>query len=133
MAMGRRSSYDEISIEVSVRRDELLDRLKKNREKHDVEYHAAMKLWQQCLSETLQSIDSSACFQFPTALSRLNSECPVSHVEEYDRAIDIFSMGINDEIKLDSSAFNQFCRDEWDWKQSTATNRFYRLAVQAQA
>lgn len=63
---------------------------------------------------------------FPDELQQLQSDCPVSHVNEYDQAIGMFSMCVNEEIKLDSDAFNTFCRDEWGWKTSLANNRFYR-------
>ncbi|MGK0390169.1 MAG: hypothetical protein ACI94Y_002920 [Maribacter sp.] len=35
-------------------------------------------------------------------------------------------MAIKDEILLDSQAFRNFCRDEWDWESDVSDNKYYR-------
>ncbi|MEK6233762.1 MAG: hypothetical protein N2C14_03535 [Planctomycetales bacterium] len=124
MAMhGRHGSID---IEVTVKREDLLERLRANREKHEVEFEQAISAWQAELARVLESTNSGACLEFPHSLDQLREDCPVSHLLEYDQAIDMFTMCVREQVKLDSDAFNTFCRDEWGWKSSVSRNRFYR-------
>ena len=130
--MHMRSRHGSIDIEVTVKREELLERLQENREKHEQEFNQAISQWQNELQSSIESIKPNAEFEFPQSLEQLRDDCPVSHVNDYDQAIDMFGMCVTEEIKLDSDAFNTFCRDEWGWKDSLATNRFYRSVVVVQ-
>lgn len=130
--MHMRSRHGSIDIEVTVKREELLERLRENREKHEQEFNQAISQWQNELQSSIESIKPNAEFEFPQSLEQLRDDCPVSHVNDYDQAIDMFGMCVTEEIKLDSDAFNTFCRDEWGWKDSLATNRFYRSVVVVQ-
>ena len=130
--MHMRSRHGSIDIEVTVKREELLERLRENREKHEQEFDQAISQWQNELQSSIESIKPNAEFEFPQSLEQLRDDCPVSHVNDYDQAIDMFGMCVTEEIKLDSDAFNTFCRDEWGWKDSLATNRFYRSVVVVQ-
>ena len=130
--MHMRSRHGSIDIEVTVKREELLERLRENREKHEQEFNQAISQWQNELQSSIESIKPNAEFEFPQSLEQLRDDCPVSHVNDYDQAIDIFGMCVTERIKLDSHAFNTFCRDEWGWKDSLATNRFYRSVVVVQ-
>ena len=124
--MHMRSRHGSIDIEVTVKRDELLERLRENREKHEREFNQAISQWQDELRSTIDAIKPDQELAFPHGLEQLREDCPVSHVNDYDQAIDMFGMCVTEEIKLDSDAFNTFCRDEWGWKDSLANNRFYR-------
>ncbi|MEM7015472.1 MAG: hypothetical protein AAF585_28770 [Verrucomicrobiota bacterium] len=124
-----RNKHGEIDIEVTVKTTELLERLKENREKHSTEYEAAIELWQQEFQKVLEEVKPSELRFFPKILEDLNHTCPESHIDEYDQAIDMFTMCTKEEVTLDSEAFNTFCRDEWGWKNYVSTNRFYRRAA----
>lgn len=119
----------EISIEVTVERAALLERLRGNREAHQARFEAAIAAWQAEMAAALAAIDTSACTAFPASLAALEAECPTSHVDAYDQAIDMFEMCTNETIKLDSEAFATFCRDAWDWKQSVSVNRYYQRSL----
>ena len=124
--MGINSQYGNLEIEISMTTAKLLMRLKSNRKKHKKEFEYAIKQWQKELARVLKKVQAGKCFKFPEELSDLESECPKSHVEEYDQAIDMFSLCVTKVVKLDSDSFNTFCRDEWGWKSYTVENRFYR-------
>ena len=127
--MGMKSKYGNIDIHVTVKTDELLERLKSNREKHLQEYERAINAWQDELKHVLASINAKQCFYFPQSLENLQQDCPQSHVDEYDQAIDMFTMCVKDEVTLDSESFNTFCRDDWGWKSYVSKNRFYRKST----
>lgn len=130
--MGFRHEYGNINIEVTVKRLDLIERLKKNRNKHEKEFKQAIKLWQKDLDKAIQSIDTKKIQQFPTILEDLQDECPVSFLDDYNDIIDMFEMAIKEEILLTSKAFKNFCRDEWDWKSDIAQNKYYEKAINKQ-
>lgn len=123
--MGMSSRHGGIEIHVTVKKEELLDRLKTNREQHAKDYENAIQAWQAELKQVLASIDANKRFHFPQELESLRDDCPESHVSEYDRAIDMFTMSTKEEVTLDSDSFNTFCRDAWGWKSYVSQNRFY--------
>lgn len=127
--MGYRHSGGSFNIEVTVKRTELVERLKRNREKHQKEFKQAIKLWQKDLEKATQSIDYRKIHTYPSILEELQEECPVSFVSEYDDMIDMFEMAIKDEMILTSDAFRNFCRDEWDWKSDIAQNKYYEKVI----
>ena len=124
--MALRGKHGEIEIEIKVSREELLERLKENREKHLKAYEKAIKCWQKELQSVLKTINTSDCVDFPYELEALRGDCPDEYLNEYDRAIDMFSMCVKKTITIDSESFNTFCRDEWGWKTYTVTNKYYR-------
>lgn len=123
------SSHSEVHIEITVKSSELLGRLKKNKEKHKTVYDLALKKWQEELEKTLLGFDPGACQYWPEDLTRLEKSRPVSHLDEYDRAIDMFTMCIKEEIKINAGLFRKLCRDEWDWKSSVLSNKYYLEAI----
>lgn len=127
--MGLRRSNGRTSIEVTVKRTDLIERLKRNRKKHQKEYGEAIALWQEDLAKIVAGMDASKLRHFPDDLSEMETNCPVSFLDEYDDIIDMFEMGINREILLDSEAFRNFCRDEWDWKSDIAGNKYYKAIL----
>lgn len=122
-------SRSEIHIEITVKKEDLMQRLRENREKHEKLYQEALRQWQGDLAKTLGSVKASECIYWPEELSELKSSRPVSHLDEYDRSIDMFEMCVKDEIKINSGLFRKLCRDEWDWKSSVLSNRYYALAL----
>ncbi len=128
--MGMHKRYGETQIEVSVNRIELITRLKRNREKHEAEYNIAIKLWQEDLAQQLALINVVEHYSFPTELSNLRSECPESYISVYDNIIEMFEMGVNETILLDSDSFKQFCKDDWDFQSDLGQNKYYKSARQ---
>ena len=124
--MAMTSRYGNIEIEVTVTRKELLERLKANRNKHAQEFDAAIAEWQKDLKSALSEIEPDKHTKWPEILERLEYARPESHVHEYDQAIDMFEMSVNDTIKLDSNSFNTFCRDEWGWKEDSSSNHYFQ-------
>jgi|GEM_PF-3388229 len=126
--MGMHKRYGDTQIEVSVNRIELIARLKRNRDKHETEYLVAIKLWQEDLAKKISQINPTELYAFPNSLSELRSECPQSYITIYDDIIEMFEMGINETILLDSDSFKQFCKDDWDFQSDLAQNQYYKAA-----
>ena len=124
--MGFRKSHGRINVEVTVKRTELIERLVKNREKHQNEFQQAIALWQQDLAVAIKEIDVKKQTYYPKELQELQENCPHSYLETYNDIIEMFKMAVKDEILLDSEAFRNFCRDDWEWKSAVSDNKYYR-------
>jgi hypothetical protein len=59
-------------------------------------------------------------------LEDVRNNCPVSCVSQYDDVIEMFEMGVNEQILLTSDAYRKFCKDEWSWKSNTYGNFYYK-------
>jgi vacuolar-type H+-ATPase subunit I/STV1 len=115
-------------MQVTVKTEELLERLEANMETHEKTYLEALKLWREDLQETCEEMDVSDLTSFPRKLKRLEGQCPTSHVKDYEEVIDMFSMSVKEEVVLERSQFLQYCRDEWGWKASAMSNSYYGKA-----
>ncbi len=126
----KRNHWGDTTVEVTVRRLDLIERLKQNKEKHKHNFDRAIALWQQHLAELLVSIDTQKIVSFPRQLSVMEEQCPKSYLSDYEDIIEMFEMGVHDTVLLDAEAFRKFCKDEWDWKNDISGNHYYRLVKQ---
>ncbi len=122
----RRDRYDEISLDITVKKTELLVILKKNREQHKIDYDRAIQLWRKDFERVVSELQIQGCEDFPESLEDIRDSCPVSYVTQYDDVIEMFEMGVNEQILLTTDTYRTFCKDEWSWKSSTYGNRYYK-------
>jgi len=55
---------------------------------------------------------------------------PMNQTPEYDQAIRMLEMSVEDEVELTAGEFSQFVMDRWHWKQQfSATNSAYIAAA----
>lgn len=127
--MAFRREHGRINVEVTVKRTELIERLLASREKHRDEFEQAITLWRKDFAEVVKDLDISKLSYYPIELEELEEHCPDSYLDSYDDIIEMFNMAIKDEIILDSQAFRNYCRDEWDWKSDVSDNRYYRQVL----
>lgn len=123
--------------QVTVNRLELIAKVKENRETHAKTFReardgfhgvvkAALNKWDNALNHPMQDR------QDPTLLGRRPGEpelfCeavseigrlrePQCHLEEYDRALAMLGMSVDETITLQVHEFQQLVMDEWCWKQ----------------
>jgi len=113
---------------VNVKKNELLEKLKENREKHLKEYNKAIELYDKAKKEYLNTMKE----QIESRLNgnnldinfniRMNVSQPVSYAKQYDSAIRMLEMSTSELVYLNSSEFNQYVLDDWAWKQSWINN-----------
>ena len=63
-----------------------------------------------------------------------NSELvvPPHHVEDYERAIQILEMCVDEEVELDEHEFQAYVRGQWSWqRQFLTTNSVYSASATA--
>lgn len=48
----------------------------------------------------------------------INLSVPQSHVQEFEDAIEIFEMSVDDNINIDIETFKAYFKNEWSWSRS---------------
>ncbi len=110
---------------VTVDKQELLDILKKNREAHRAIFEDALEgyrnKWIEILEERLEEARRGVQLNHGIWLNE-----PVDQTKDYDRAIRMVKMHIEDTIELDEKSFANFVLDDWSWSdQFVTTNSMY--------
>ena len=99
-------------------KDQLLEKLKANREKHAADFKVAMKEYYQATQaackQVLDMLESGKEINHATVLKNLTR--PVDQTKHYDRIIEMLSFTSEDQIELSQEVFTQIVMDEWDWK-----------------
>lgn len=114
---------------VKVNKAVLLERVEANRKQHEADYIEAFETWKIArrreLSKWLEDHQAGKDVPNHTTLVK-----PTEHLDDYDRAVDMIRMSVDDTIDIDEDSFSKYVRDEWDWKQNfSALNTFYKNAI----
>lgn len=110
---------------VKVNKSDLLTALTKNRADHRAVFLDALKSYRTRVIEELDKAleDARAGRRF---LTNLMLQQPMDMTKEYDRAISMLNMSIEDVIELSDGEFRQFVLDDWSWRnQFIAANSVY--------
>lgn len=113
---------------VKVKRAELLDVVKKNREEHRKLFEEAQVGFRARVIERLDKMlsDARAGVRYDLMVSLAP---PIDQTKDYDRIIKALEMSVDEEIELDEREFAQYVMDDWQWKQNVlATNSAYTVS-----
>ena len=106
---------------IRVSKQELLTIVTENREKHKKEYLEAIKAYRvkaaDQLTLELQKIVAGEKFQITFDLVK-----PESHEKEYDLAIKMLNMSVDEVVEIEYNEFNELVNDEWNWKRHFRTS-----------
>ena len=113
---------------VNVKRSELLEILKKNREQHKLDYAEAVEGYRgakiKALEDALEKVKTEEKPEKTSLNVSLNK--PITYVSEYTEVIDMLEMSVDEIINLDSDSFQAYIKDNWSWKRSfMASNSTY--------
>jgi len=121
------------SRKMTINTEELLAKVKENREKHIKDYDEACEEYRQAIvfeaSEIVEDIKSQMAAMTeakkPTRLNVQTSTLPVpkSYSKAYDRVISILTMEVHEEVCLTSEEHALFVMDEWDWQEEFQTSK----------
>jgi hypothetical protein len=113
------------SSEITVKKDELLSAIRKNRESHRGIFLKAQDGYRAAVIEELDRwlADARAGRQIKRSLALVE---PEEHTKDYDRIIRMLEMSQAETIKISERQFSQYVLDEWGWSASfTASNSAY--------
>ena len=128
--MGARGGYGDDDMVITAKKDELLEKLKSNREIHEKEYQDALKGWKEAIIQARAIVigdleeeirDDKISKKEPKSMQeyrRILNDEPTSNTEDYDQAIDMLTWHSHDEFKLDKTKFNEFVNNKWNWSSS---------------
>lgn len=108
---------------VTVRKDELLASIRKNREGHRAEFEKAQLGYRAAIIAELDSMldDARKGRRIRRSIELVE---PQDHTKDYDRVIRMLEMSTATDIVITEQQFSQFVLDEWGWmnafKGSTA-------------
>jgi len=116
--------------DVKVSRTELLDIVRKNKEKHVKEFNEAVEDFKKAVikiaEENLKLVQSGNLDEI--AKVKANPAKPTSYESSYTRAIRMLELSVDDTIELDEHTFSQLVLDEWEWKKSFEfSNSTYKM------
>lgn len=110
---------------VTVKKDKLLEIMKKNRETHRAFFLKAQEGYRVMVIEELDRMLKDAR-NGKRIRQHVELDEPVEHTKDYDRVISMMEMSIADEITVSENQFSQYVLDEWGWShQFTTTNSKY--------
>jgi hypothetical protein len=111
--------------EVNVKRTELLDKVKANREAHRGLFLKAQEGFKKAVLEALEkSLDDARSGKKFNNFWSLPE--PIDQTSDYDRVIAMLEMSVDDIIVLTSQEFDCYVMDNWTWKQNvTVRNSSY--------
>jgi hypothetical protein len=112
---------------VTVTKTRLLEVLKGNRTAHEDEYKEALKGWHESVLDTSELLTESAkngdiSEEAIQNATEVLSDKPVSHVGDYDTAIEMLEWHTGEEMKIEREQFKMYILDQWRWKDSFSYN-----------
>lgn len=114
-------------ITVTVKKEQLLETLRENKKKHEAEFVGAVEGWKikcfQKLDKKREDIASMSIedLKKDDVHCLVSVECPRSHADEYQRAIEMLEWHEGETLTLDQTSFRRYVQDEWDWTRSFKT------------
>jgi len=104
---------------ITVKKDELLDVLSRNRSKHREVFEAALDGYRKHAMKVLgEKIASLSQGKIPEI--RFMIERPEDHTRDYDRIIGMVNADQGDTFELSETDFAQYWEDDWQWKRQWA-------------
>ena len=101
---------------VTVKKEELLTKLRENREGHRAISLEAQAGYKTAVIEELEKRLADAR-DGKRVQVHVRMDAPDDHTEEYDRSIAMLEMSVDDEIEVTAHEFACFVMDDWGWKQ----------------
>lgn len=116
---------------VKVKKSDLLEKLKKNRAEHREIFEEASEAFRK---EVIRVLDERLADAKAGKRIRLHIDLtqPMDQTEEYDQAICMCDMSVDDEITLSFENFRNYVLDKWVWRdQFIASNARYSAKAAA--
>lgn len=104
---------------ITVKKDELLDVLSRNRAKHREVFDAALEGYRKHALVVLKG-KVKALSEGRQPEIRIMIERPEDHTRDYDRVIGMVNADQGDTFELSETDFAQYWEDDWQWKRQWA-------------
>lgn len=110
---------------IKVKKDDLLVKLKANREAHKAQFEEAAEGYRVKVIDVLtERLEDARRGKLPQLI--FNLPMPINQTAQYDRVIGMLQMTVEDVIELEEQDYQQYVLDQWGWSAATtATNTMY--------
>ena len=118
--------------EVTVNKSDLLIILTKNRAQHQIDYDKAIEGYYVELVEKLEKalVIAKEGPDGDQPVRGVHLQEPLCYITEYDRAIGMLEMHVENEVTISGVEYSHFVDDEWVWKDNwKLTNTGYMSKV----
>lgn len=106
---------------ITVRKTELREIIQANRDEHREIFEEAVEAFKaRCIEELesrLKDVRAGRKINMMISLP-----VPEDHTEDYDRALRMLELSIDDEIDLTEEDVAQYVQDDWSWSRAWAAN-----------
>ena len=106
---------------ITVKKDKLLEALKRNLEKHISEFKTTRAGYEVAFVEKAEEL-LAAAKKGDFSKVRIELAEPLSHERDYTRVINMLTMSVDEEIKISDTQFSQYVEDEWNWTSTFKTS-----------
>lgn len=112
---------------VRVKTAELIHALTENKMKHKEDVVKATEGYQRSVLAAMDEVKTKIKSGKEFNLRKLHAMTPpISKVEEYDRALEMLNMSVDDVVEISETDFRCFVQDQWDWShQALLSNTRY--------
>lgn len=117
---------------VTVQSKALLNKISRNRDRHQEDFDEAMTGYMKDFRKALE-LKLTQIGQAEESGDNIPSQgfpdlpVPREHLTEYDRVIQMIEMSVEHQIELSSVEFAQYVQDDWAWKPAfVATSSNYK-------
>ena len=117
---------------VKVKKKELMTKLVANKEKHIKDFEEAVSDYKELVLSICQSNLKLSKTGSLDSFDKIKAipGAPREYTKEYERAISMLEMSVDDVIELEDDVFNQLVLDEWNWKnQFVMATTSYKAAL----
>jgi hypothetical protein len=117
---------------VKINRIELMDIVKKNKDKHVDAYTEAVEDYKAAVLKLTKDNLNLAKTQDLKNFVKIKPlpNAPISYEPSYNRAIRMLELSVDEVIEVEEEVFNQLVLDEWSWKNSfMMTNSTYKAII----
>lgn len=106
----------------TVRRSELIEKLKENRANHREIFEEAIDAFR---DEAIKRLDKNLALAKQGKQIKLSVSLkqPKDHTKDYDRVISLLEMCVEETFEITEGQFQCYVMDEWDW-----SNQFYSVS-----
>lgn len=114
---------------VKINKEELLSIVRENKDKHVRQYEEAVVDFRTAVIKITTENSKLAKTGDLDKISKIKSipNKPSSYEDNYNRAIRMLELSVEDIIELEEDIFNQLVLDEWQWKhQFVASSALYK-------
>lgn len=105
--------FDSKERKITVNKKNLIDRIKKNRENHIIDYDKAVIAYKKEANKQLNNLLDKV--NKGEMGIKLNLNTPINSSVDYDHLIEMFEWEVNDEVELDYSEFKRYIQDQTDF------------------